>query len=78
LGDKPIWKKIWRCNVPPKVRIFAWKALSNGLATEANNKRRHIPISGECRICGHVSEDDYHALIQCPHAAALWAAMTEV
>jgi hypothetical protein len=22
LGEKPIWKKIWKCNVPEKVRIL--------------------------------------------------------
>jgi hypothetical protein len=77
-GDKSVWKKIWKCKVPLKVRIFAWKSLSNGLATEANKKRRHIPVSGQCRICGHDSEDSFHALIQCPHAAALWAAMWDV
>jgi hypothetical protein len=48
------------------------------LATEANKKRMHIPVSSQCRICGHDPEDSFHALIQCPHAAALWAAMREV
>jgi hypothetical protein len=37
LGDKPIWRRIWKCNVPEKVRIFSWKALANSLATEDNN-----------------------------------------
>ena len=77
-GNRPIWKKIWKCNVPQKVRIFAWKALSKALATEWNKRRRHLPVSGECRICGHVREDMFHALIQCPHATALWSAMREV
>jgi hypothetical protein len=77
-GDKSVWKKIWKCKVQLKVRIFAWKSLSNGLAIEANKKRRHIPVSSQCRICGHDCEDSFHALIQCPHAAALWAAMRDV
>jgi hypothetical protein len=47
LGDKPIWKKLWKCNVPEKVRIFAWKSLSGVLAIEGIKKRRHIPVSGE-------------------------------
>ena len=64
--------------MPEKIRIFIWKALSNGLATEYNKKIRHIPCTGACRICGHVREDTYHALVQCPHAAALWQAMREV
>ena len=77
-GDKPIWKKIWSCNIPEKVRIFAWKALSNALATEDNKIRHHMPVSGLCRICGAEREDTHHALIQCPHAHALWEAMRDV
>jgi hypothetical protein len=72
LGEKPIWKKIWKCNVPEKVRIFfAWKALSNVLATEDNKLRRHMPVTGLSRICGSDREDTYHALVQCSHASAL-------
>jgi hypothetical protein len=42
---------------------------------EENKRRRHI---GVCRICGHAYDDLYYALIQCPHAAALWSAMRHV
>jgi hypothetical protein len=77
-GDKPIWKVVWKCKVPLKVQIFAWKALSGGLATEAIKKRRHIPVFVACRICGHDSEDVFHALVHCPHVAALWVAMRKV
>jgi hypothetical protein len=77
-GDKPVWKLIWSCKIPLKVQIFALKALSSGLATEANKKRMHIPVSGVCRICGHEREDVFHVLMKYPHAAALWAAMREV
>jgi hypothetical protein len=78
LGDKAIWKLIWQCKIPLKLKIFAWKALAGGLATELNKHRRHIPISGGCRVCGHGHEDTFHALLTCPHAAVLWAAMWEV
>jgi hypothetical protein len=44
LGDKPIWKVIWKCKIRLKVRIFAWKALVEGLAMEVNKRRRHIPV----------------------------------
>jgi hypothetical protein len=74
LGDKPIWK----CKVRLKVGIFAWKALAGGLATDANKKRRHIPVSGVCKVCWHGEEDMMHAIMMCPHAAALWAATREI
>ena len=27
--DRSIWRKLWRLNVPPKVRMFLWRACSN-------------------------------------------------
>jgi ribonuclease HI len=77
-GDKPVWKKLWKCGVPEKVRIFAWKAVANGLATEDNKVRRGMKVSGRCRICNHEREDTKHALFQCPHAHALGEAMGRV
>ena len=77
-GEKPVWRKIWQCNVPEKVRIFAWKAVSNGLATEENKLRRHMKVTGRCKICDQESEDVGHAIYRCPHAKALWEAMAQV
>jgi hypothetical protein len=68
-GDKTIWKLLWKSKIPIKVRIFAWKALSDGLATEMNKMRRHILVSGVCQICGHEREDVFHVLLKCLHAA---------
>ena len=37
-GDprSPLWKKLWHLNIPPKVRIFAWKMCMNALPTFVN------------------------------------------
>jgi hypothetical protein len=32
-GNNPCWAKIWGSSVPPKVKVFAWKAATNSLAT---------------------------------------------
>ena len=51
-GARPDWKLIWSCPVPPKVRVFAWKLASNGLATQTNKQRREMEITSTCPICG--------------------------
>jgi hypothetical protein len=74
-GDDECWQKIWKANVPPKVRMFAWKAASNALATEENKRARGIKVTGMCLICGSEKEDSRHALFSCGHARQLWAKM---
>jgi hypothetical protein len=32
-GRRAIWKTLWGCPAPPKVRVFAWKLATNSLAT---------------------------------------------
>ena len=33
MAERKIWRKLWSLNVPPKVRIFVWRACSNVLPT---------------------------------------------
>ncbi|KAK1660759.1 hypothetical protein QYE76_048918 [Lolium multiflorum] len=74
-GQRPVWKLIWQCKAPPKVRMFAWKLAKNALATQMNKKRRHMETMGTCPVCNQEDEDSFHAMIRCPHAKALWQIM---
>jgi hypothetical protein len=49
---RPIYKEIWSAEVPPKVRIFAWKLVTDGLATQDKRKRRDLVPSDICDVCG--------------------------
>ena len=77
-GQRLVWDLIWRNQAPPKVRIFAWKAAHEALATEATKKSKHMQDDEACTICGHAMEDTHHALVCCPHVAGLWNAMREI
>jgi hypothetical protein len=35
-GSRALHKEIWAANVPPKVRVFAWRLWQDGLATQQN------------------------------------------
>lgn len=76
-GRRPAWDLVWKNDAPAKVRIFAWKAACEALATESTQKQRHLATDNTCTLCGTVEESVHHALIICPHAAALWDAMRE-
>ncbi|KAK1620559.1 hypothetical protein QYE76_026076 [Lolium multiflorum] len=64
-GDDPCWPVIWKSLVPPKVKIFAWKAVRNALATEANKKQWGMNVTGSKRfMCGYlniISNVKYHS-----------------
>jgi ribonuclease HI len=77
-GQHPCWTRIWQSTVPPKVKMFAWKAASGALATERNKLRRNIRVTGRCRICDSEYEDEAHALFICPHARRLWEEMRKI
>jgi hypothetical protein len=61
--------------VSEKVHIFAWKAVSNSLGTEDNNRRRHIPVIGECRLCGYEREDSFHAVVDIWRNKCRWLSL---
>ena len=76
-GRRPVWDLIWKNGAPAKVRVFAWSAARESLVTQATKNRMHMEQDPTCVLCGHAVEDVHHALVQCPHAVALWAAMRD-
>ena len=72
---RAVWKKVWSVKVPSKVNVFIWKIVNNGLPTLVNKKHRHLEQQDICQLCGTQAEDAYHAVIRCPHAAALRSAI---
>ena len=61
----PLWKKIWQLKIPPKIRIFSWKACVSALPTMLNLRKRGVTTDGICPISGQEAESIYHALFRC-------------
>jgi hypothetical protein len=77
-GERPIWRLIWQCPVPPKMRTHAWRVATNSLATQANMHRRGMQTLARCTICGGDDEDTFHVFITCPPARNFWSLMRTV
>ena len=73
-GERMVWKKLWALQLPPKVKVFAWKLAHNGLATQSNKVAHRMAKQSTCLICGR-EEDGHHAVLMCPHARTLRSAM---
>ena len=67
------WGKIWKLNVPPKVRTFLWRARSNCLPTRDNLCRRKVQVKATCELCCQEPETVAHILWKCLFARNVWA-----
>ena len=67
------WRKIWKLNVPPKVRTFLWRACSNYLPTRDNLSRRKIQVEATCEFCRQEPEIVAHILWKCLFVRNVWA-----
>jgi hypothetical protein len=77
-NNSTVWDMVWGCPAPPKVRVFAWRVATNGLATWENKLKRKIVTSDNCVLCGMEWENTFHVFCRCPMARDLWDAMNKV
>ena len=45
------WHTLWSLNVPPKIKIFAWRACRNILPTTVNLCHRGVLDDATCEAC---------------------------
>jgi hypothetical protein len=70
-GKRNIWQRIWKAQVPNKVRIFSRRLALDNLPTQKNKWRRKLEVLNTCLICGNGTEDSFHAVVECTKARAL-------
>ena len=66
------WSSIWDASVPPKVRIFMWRACKGILPTQAHLFDKGISNTFTCVWCGDDAETEDHLLWQCEFAQRVW------
>lgn len=77
-GCRPVWKMLWKIDVPPTVKHFAWRLATDSLPTWNNKWRRQLESSPTCPICGRGDEDNFHPFLVCPKSVELWKKMSSV
>lgn len=65
--DGEVWKKVWKVDVPERVRSFLWIMIHDRLLT---NKRKNTMglRDSSCEHCGNVVESSLHVMRDCPLA----------
>jgi hypothetical protein len=72
------WSKLWKLNIPPKIRIFWWIVLHKYLLSKQELKRRHILRENFCEVCGEEGESLFHIDVDCPVAKQFWRVVKNI
>ncbi|KAK4850558.1 hypothetical protein QYF36_007797 [Acer negundo] len=59
------WWKLWKLNIPQKIKIFIWKGCYDWIPTRFNLRGRRIQVIDLCPWCTKSSETTIHALLEC-------------
>lgn len=65
---------IWKAEVMPKIKVFAWKLLSNAISIKGDLARRGMQIHTGCPIC-NVNETVEHLIWGCGWVHRVWYAL---
>ena len=74
VGRSQVWKKLWKLQVPRKIKIFGWRAL-HGLIPGNSCKPTYRKHGRGCPICLNGAEDVKHILFVCDRAKEVWRAL---
>jgi hypothetical protein len=66
-----MWKKIWKLQVPERVRSFIWLLKHGRLLTNYRKSKMGMG-SSFCAFCGDVEETELHVLRDCPRCMNVW------
>lgn len=67
-----LWPAIWSLNVPPKLRLFSWRAWLEILSVKAKLVQRRVVTIANSDRCSAQSDSVSHALFKCLAAMPLW------
>jgi hypothetical protein len=69
------WTKIWKVNVPSKIRVFLWRLAKQSLPTGDLLQHRHISTCSRL-LYGRI-DSWRHSLLECPMVRSVWALADE-
>ncbi|GMN42308.1 hypothetical protein TIFTF001_011520 [Ficus carica] len=68
VSDSSWWRKLWRSQVPNKVKIHVWRAYHDALPAMLPLSKRGIDADKLCPLCRDDMEDTSHAFWYCVDA----------
>lgn len=65
-------KNLWSLSVPPKVKIFTWRLLSNSQPVKSNLRSKGFLVDGICSLCRDDIESLDHHFCACSVVQRIW------
>lgn len=66
------WSLIWNLDVPPRVKIFLWRACRDCLPTRCQLQKKDTICSSLYVMCDHNLENLWHLFTFCPLTIECW------
>ncbi|KAA3460897.1 reverse transcriptase [Gossypium australe] len=74
---RDFYSKLWRIDIPTKIKIFIWKTSWNYLATWVNMTHRRLTSSSLCPRCANGEETVNHLFRNCPVSVIVWRDLSD-
>ncbi|KAA3466986.1 reverse transcriptase [Gossypium australe] len=71
------YNKLWKVDIPLKIKLFIWKISLNYLATRTNMSLRKLTSNNLCPRCGVGEETTNHLFRYCPVSVMIWSDLSE-
>jgi hypothetical protein len=72
------WRRVWKLDVPPKVKVFWWRVIREFLSAKQVLHKRHVELVSICDTCGNQEESIQHVLMECTIARIYWEQTKEL
>lgn len=73
-SSSSFWRRLWKLNVPGKVKNFLWRIVKNVLPTTNNLLSRRVQVLPTCSVYNAYNQSIIHALVECGFAKSCWIA----
>ncbi|KAF7810079.1 ribonuclease H [Senna tora] len=68
-----VWKRIWKVQLPAKIKFFLWRLCREILPVCTNLVSRGVDVDPRCPVCsGGAEETIGHAILFCDQLQSLW------
>lgn len=71
----PIFKHLWKLQLPPKLKFFLWLFTHQRLPTASYLHYLNIAPQPTCKFCNHPNETIFHIFFECVNATQCWNAL---